>query len=444
MANSTGNKGVALVNEVRRLAGSDYKKAVPFLNSTNLAEVGNQILHFQPIYNEFINVFFNKVTMEIFDSRRYSNPFNVLTKGGSPLGGVVQNTHVNPAQAMAYDVNATSRLLQNYRPDVAVEYYGINRKDVFAVTRARQELELAFTNYDNLERFFTELIDSLYNGNEIREYNLYKALMVSAFIDEKIRKVPIARPKDTATALAFLSSLQGYSLAFSYPSSNYNKFQEVAADAGYAASPRITWTKPEDQVIIMDSRLAPIIGLNVKASAFNLQYTEMEGRILYVDDFAATGLYAIIADKNWLQVRDSKREFRDFENGSTLTLNSFLHVWGYYNVCTWANAIAFYDPDETPLVITINNGEKIQLNVDSVVEVPYTVTYNGTEVKDVNLDFIFSTNNFSMKYLKNKDVIAIASNKYSLSGIYTVLVTASAMIDNIPVSNAISMSLEII
>lgn len=444
---ATGDIGTALVNQTRAYASNSYKQAVPLLTQANLTQVGDAILNFTPIYNEFINVFFNKVTLEIIDTRSYQNPFRSITKGGSPLGGVIQNTHVNPAKPMPYDVNATSRLLQNYRPDVAVEYYNINRKDLFAVTRARQELELAFTSFENLDRFFSEIIDSLYNGNEIREFELYKSLLASAYLEDVIRKVPIKTPTDKDTAVTFLAALQEYSLAFSFPSANYNNFQARAAAKGYSVAPRVTWTPQDRQVIIMDSKLQPIIGLYVQSSAFQEQYTRLAGRILYVDNFAVTGLLAIIADDAWLQVRDSKREFRDFENGATLTLNSFFHVWQYYNVCTWANAMALYDPDAKPIDIEVDGNTKdfvVSVGIDTSATATVKVEYDGTDYSDsAYIDFICSTNNVVAAYNPRTKEIKVVTNKHTPPESYQMLMVVTINVNGTPKVDSSILTIEV-
>lgn len=441
------NIGQNIVNQVRSVASAQYKSAVPLLTSANLTEVGRSIMDFNPTYNEFITVFFNKVALEIMDQRKFDNPFRELTKGASPFGGVIQNTQVNPAQALPYDVDATSRILHNYRPDVVTEYYTINRKDLFAVTRAREEMELAFVSFENLDRFFTSLIDSLYTGDSVREFSLYKALIASAYIDGAIRRRAVKTPVDKETAENFIQVLQGYSLSFRYPSSNYNAFQEIAAKQNKSVPPRISWSRPEDQIVILDSKLAPVISVRVLASAFNVEYDKLQARTLYVDDFAVTGLLGIIADVNWLQVRDSKRAFRDFENGATLTLNSFLHVWQYYNVCTFVNAIALYDPDAKPIKFTINDATedyKATVAVKSSTEVSLKLEYEDVDVTEgASVDFISSTNNVVYGYNPSTKKIQIVTNANSLPGVYTVLVQASILKDTVPIHESVILTVTI-
>lgn len=421
--------GQAIVNQIRANASDSYRSAVAELNATNLTDVGTSIINFIPVYNEFIQVFFNKVVLSIFDKRQYTNPFRVLVKGGTPLGGIVENGHVNPATPIPYDVNATSRLLHNYVPEVQVEYYGLNRQDLFAVTRARQELELAFTSFEALDNFFSAIIESLYSGNEIREFQLWKALFASAYLQDIMRTMSAPLPTDRASAYGFLEVLQQISMGMRFPGSRYNNYQALAAKQNLAVQPAITWSPPDRQLVIMDSKLASPIGLYVRASAFNESYTELEGRIMYVDDLMVTGLMAIVCDDSFPQVRDSKREFRDFENGATLTLNSFFHVWQYYNVKTWANAVAIYNPDAVAPVITINDGAAMEIGINEKQSYPYTVTYNGTSVEDNSyLTFTSTTNNVIIGYDPGTKMIKLATSKDSIPGTYTCLV--SVTVDN--------------
>lgn len=415
--------GMAIVNSIRAGASKAYRDAVPELGAKNLLEVKAAIFDFKPVYNEFVSVFFNKIALTIMDKRAFVNPFRSLVKGGNPLGGVIQDTHVNPAVAIPYDINATSRLLHNYRPDVMVEYFTLNRKDLFAVTRARDELELAFNSFAALDEFFSALIDSLYSGNEIREFELWKALFASAYLSNVFKTVAVTAPVDHDTAMKFLLTLQNISFAMRFPSSDYNNFQELASSQGKSVNPAITWTPQSNQIIIMDSRYAATIGLYVKASAFNVSYTELEGRILYVDNLMVTGLLAIICDERAPQVRDNRREFRDFENGATLTLNSFFHVWQYYNIRLWANAVALYDPSAEKAVITINGGQEMAIGLDMKKQFTYTVSYKGEEI-DPYLSFTSTTNNLALSYDSENKNISVATSKDSVPGEYTVLISA--------------------
>lgn len=439
-----GSTGQAIVNQIRAMASDDYRRAVAELNATNLTDIGSKIINFAPIYNEFINVFFNKVVLSIFDMRTFSNPFRSVVRGGTPLGGIIQNGHVNPATPIPYDVNATSRLLHNYRPEVQVEYYALNRQDLFAVTRARQELELAFTSFEALDNFFTAIIESLYSGNEIREFALWKALFASAYISNIMHTVEVVTPVDEATALEFLATLQGISMGFQFPSSNYNNYQTLAAAQNLVVNPAITWTTPDRQMVIMDSSLAPIIDLYVRRSAFNERYTMLEGKTIYVDNLMVTGLLAIICDDSFPQVRDSKREFRDFENGATLTLNSFFHVWQYYNVKTWANAVALYDKTAVKPLIVINDGQQLTVGTDEKAEYTYSVTYGGQDItSDVYLTFTSTTNNVLIKYNPVSKTINVATNKDSVPGTYTCLVTASYDVKGKQIVNSIIASIQV-
>lgn len=416
--------GQAIVNQIRANASDQYRAAVAELNAKNIGDVGAQILNFTPVYNEFINVFFNKIVLSIMDQRQFVNPFRALIKGGSPLGGVIQDTHTNPAASMPYDINATSRLLQNYRPDVQVSYYYLNRKDIFAVTRARQELELAFNSYEQLDAFFTQIIDSLYSGNEIREFQLWKALFASAYLSDAMRMIPVATPTNKDSAMNFLGVLQTISLAMTFPGAKYNNYQAMAAKQGQFVSPSITWTPQGKQLIIMDSSLASPIGLYVQASAFNLSYATLQDRIIYVDNLMVTGLLAIICDENAPQVRDSKREFRDFENGATLTLNSFFHVWQYYNIRLWANMVALYDPNAVAPQLSVNDGQPMTIGINAVQEYDYTVTYNEDKTETAYLEFTSTTNNLALAYTPGSGKIKITTSKDSVPGTYTVMVTA--------------------
>ena len=75
---------------------------------------------------------------------------------------------------MGYNGENLSGILKLYKGDTKVAYYTRNRQDVFPLSINREELMGAFVSYESFNRFVSAKINSVFSGNEIREFNLFK------------------------------------------------------------------------------------------------------------------------------------------------------------------------------------------------------------------------------------------------------------------------------
>ena len=329
---------VNALNTIRADATNEYQNSVPIATLTNLTDVGNPIMNYTALHNEFLNALVNRIAMTIVNNRQLRNPLAILKQGEITYGQDVQEIYTNPATATPYNSQSTDLLSQTI-PDTKALYHRLNRQDRYTVTVRDEQLRLAFTNFDSFNSLVTSIVNSLYNGNYIDEFKLCKQLFNSAVQNNKIVKQTIPNVTDESTAKNFIKECRKTFKNMGIPSNNYNAWTV----SGGTGEPVTTMTMPEDVRFILRSDIEAFCDVNVLASAFNLSKTDFLGQLLIVDNFADSNdnILGIMCDKNYTQIYDKLKETRDFYNASNLTWNYYLHIWQIYSISTMSNGVAF-------------------------------------------------------------------------------------------------------
>lgn len=334
---ATKDTYVNVLNAIRAAATPDYQNRVPQATRDNLASVGNPILNYAATTNEFLNALVNRIGMVLVRNREMHNPLAILKKGGMPLGFDIEEIAANPAIAETYNAKSTDLLAQR-EPDVKAVYHRLNRQDRYTVTIRNAQLKQAFTSFEHFENLVNAIVNSLYSGNYLDEFVLAKNLFASAVNNNKIVTETVQPLSDENACKDFITKVRTAFSSFGFPSSAFNTWvKENPTDTPY-----ITWTPPENIIMIIRADVEAIIDVNVLASAFNMSKTDFMGNVLIVDNFgSAENCLAVMCDKAYTQIYDNLTEMTEFFNASNMTWNYYLHVWQTYSVSPFANALAF-------------------------------------------------------------------------------------------------------
>lgn len=331
-------KGVDVMNAIRNEASESYRAAVPVSSYANIQEVGNPILTYQSVQNEFLNALVNKVIMTLVNQRMFENPLSFLKKGNTPLGLDVEDIYTNPAKAKEYDADNFQGILTPENPDTKAVYYRRNRQDKYKVTIKNEQLTAAFTSWSNLESLIASIVNSLYNGNTIGEFNLTKGLLGNATAQAKLNQIVSTLPTTEAAAAQFLTSIRGTSLAMNYPSSDFTNF----ANMGGVGDPVVNWCPTSEQVIIIRSDVAASVDVNKLSMAFNLSFADYVARQIVVDKFdGADNMFAFVGDRNIFQIWEKLRKMSEFYNGEVLAWTYWYHCWDTYALSPFANGVSY-------------------------------------------------------------------------------------------------------
>lgn len=302
----------------------------------------------------------------------------MFKKGSVPLGTDIQDIYSNPAEAQQYSISDTeaSKLLTITDPDTKVAYYSRNRQDRYEKTISRTALQAAFVSWDKFEDYVTSISQSLYSGAYIDEFKLTKTLIDGAYANGKvITKVVDDPTTGEANAKAFIKQVRALYGKMQFPGTElnaYSKFQKNDAVT--------TWTDPERLVLITTSDIIAAVDVDVLAAAFNMDKASFMGRVVVVDKFEHEDIYGVLCDESWLQIYDNLFRAEEFYNPRVMAWNEYLHVWGTFAICPFANAVMLVKEDAVPATAVSVSVPTIKAGAANAATVTLTPTNSTAQV----------------------------------------------------------------
>lgn len=425
-------KGAKVFNVIREDSSQVYMNTVPSATADNINTISNILFNdaYQPMLNEFVNNLINRIALTIVRNKSYDNPLAIFKKGSVPLGTDIQDIYENPAIAEKYEYSNTAmaKLLTITDPDTHVAYYRRNRQDLYTKTISREGLQGAFTSWENFEAFISSITTSLYSGNYIDEFKYTKDIIDGAYNNAKVIVETVSKPVDNATSKAFVKKVRSLFNKLSFPSTQYNAYSKFSGAKGTIT----TWTDKERMVLIITADALAEVEVETLAQAFNLSYADMQARIVVVDNFDNDEIVGVLCDEAWLQIYDNLFRFDEFYNARTMSWNEYLHAWGTFAICPFANAVVL--ATEQPVPVTALS---MDATVSATVGTDETVTLTITPANATN-DITFSSSDeavFTVTKVSNTSVkvVPVAAGTGTLTALSengkkaTSAVTVSAL-----------------
>ena len=415
-----------VIRETSIQNGTLYHRYIDeILPTTDIGSFASPLLEDPTLMNEFFNVLVRRIAYTKILNKSFRNKLKVLEGDNIPLGSIGQEIFINPANGRTFNANDFAGLLAKYEADVKVQYHQVNTDMQYAVTYTREKVRDAFTSWENLESFITGLSNSLYNGAYIDEYNMTKGLIACAYKTNQVRSEVISAISSEATANAFLTKARELYLNFAEPSSDYNAWHLVG---GYGKDV-LTWTNPEDIVILIRNDIASYLDVNTLASAFNIDKKMLLGNVIYVKDFNeydnkhnvvydGSNIVAMIADKAWFRIKTQDFATDEFYNANNRSWQMYLNNVKMYSYSLFANAVVF--ATSLPSIETTN--------IEFKDKAP-TVAPSGTTILEIETTPANSTDTitFSSGTESNITVEKIDNRHVELTGVQagTSVITAT-------------------
>lgn len=333
---------IEIVNTVRDNSSAEYQARIPELTRNNLEDVRFAMIDEDNVQvaNEFTNNLLNKVFKQQIISKRFTNPLKSLKKGKKPLGDTVEEIYVNFVKGAEFDPNIGAKMLERTLPDVKTLYHRMNYQMKYRQTFSQQALSKAFSSFENLESFFSGIIAAMYNSADLDEFANMKQLLKSALDAKAMKKVEIADPMLGETeSREFIKAVKTVSGLMAFPSSNWNNYLE-AQDTDTV--PITTFSKKDEQILILDTATDTSVSVDVLASTFNMSVADFnDTRKIVVDVFPDPTMRAALVDEQFFQVWDDLFLFKSFDNPEGVYDNYYLHVWQTMAYSILVNAVAF-------------------------------------------------------------------------------------------------------
>lgn len=341
---------VTSLNAIREMSiaeGKAYHQYIPIIDTnTDIGALSQPILTNVEVRNDFMSMLINRIVYTQFEIKYFNNPLQILEGDRIPLGYSGQEIFVNRAKGRKFNVEDFAGLLAKYEADVKVQYTHINMDLQYPVTVSYTQLKKAFVSWDALDNFIDGLSMSLYNGAYIDEFNFTKNLVSGAYMKNMAQIKTVTAPSTEAYAKAFTTSLRELYLNMQLPSHDYNAWDKVGGEG----QPVITWSRPEDIVVIIRNDIRSFLDVNVLAQSFHMSEADLLGRMVSVDNFDVyddngvkifdgSNILGFIGDKSWFRIKRQDMFVEEFRNPNNRTYQMYLNLIKMYNFSLFANGV---------------------------------------------------------------------------------------------------------
>lgn len=436
--------------------GNDYQQRIPRETVNDMDATMSYL--FAPenwdLYNTFTNVLINRIGAVYVHQQAWRNPLAGFKKADLRWGDKLEEIAVKWVRAHSYsNIPDVEKLFGDYRPEAAVWFHKINRKDYYPISVNQEELMAAFAGdgeSEGLNNFIAQVMETPISSDHYDEYRIMMELFAYydnklGFFKRNLSAIPsdITDSADSAKTLLKMVKADAGRLAF--PSSRYHA--DVPELRDYPV-----FARPEELIFLTTPDVRAAIDVDALMSAFHMEKGEIQERVVLVDEFPMAGVGAILTTRDFFQCRDRLRQNTSRYNEVTLTTNFFLHRWGMYSVSPVAPAIC-YTTDEgtailtseqtvsgmtmTPASDTVSAGDTVQLEItltgsitnndDGVFEVaPDSATFLVTVARTTGEgnDAVTTGVNSSKTRVDRNGVLHIADN-LEVGDVITVTATSA-------------------
>lgn len=392
------------LNMIRETSIEDntlYHRYVPeILPTTDIGSFASPLLDNPDLMNEFMNVLVKRIAYTKIENKLFRNKLRVLEGEELPLGAIGQEIFINPAKGRQFNVDDFAGLLAKYESDVKVQYHQLNSDLQYPATITRAKIKDAFVSWSSLEDFVNGITQSLYNGAYLDQYNLTKGLVACAYASNQVKSEVILNPTTSeANANLFLTKAREIYLNMQEPTADFNAWKQVG---GYGRD-IVTWTNPEDIVLLIRNDIGAYLDVNTLANAFNVDKKVLLGNVIYVSNFNqydsegdlvydGSNIIAMIADRSWFKIKEQDMQMDEFYNANNRTWQLYLNVVKMYSYSLFSNAVVFAlaEPSVPATALkfvetspTVVEGAKITLTVETTpFQANPTITFSsGTVAK---------------------------------------------------------------
>lgn len=319
---------IAVLNNIRANASTEYQSRIPEATQTNISTIGNALQTYELLYNEFCSALVNKIGKTILETKLFKNKLARFKSGTITNQQDVEEIFIEMAKAEgSYDKSGPNPLGRRNPPDVKVLYHRMNRQDYYAISIGDIDFNRVFRSEATLDSFISGLINSVYSGAAYDEWCAMKNLIATydGYFDYEVPAIG-----DGEAAKDFVKTLRKAVNDLGFASKEYN------------AAKVTTWTDPSDLVLLVNKDVVAEVDVEVLAKAFNLGKTDIEVPVIVMDDFGSlTDTYGILVDKAWFKVWDTLSRMEQQRNAQGLFTNYFYHVHQILSASRFKNAVRF-------------------------------------------------------------------------------------------------------
>lgn len=314
---------INIMNAVRSAVNNtNYTERIPVATQDNIARIQSMILSDTNLFNSFNSALVNRIGFEYLTRKdMFENPLREFKKGKLPYGATVEEIYVGLIKSSKFDPdNSYTEVFKRYLGDVRTVFHSLNRQDKYKITISEDELSTAFLSSTGLQRLITAKINSLFESDQLDEYLLMKQLISHAYTNGQLTPIYVDEVKDETSARNLVKQIRIKSVDATFLKGNYTP----------AKVPSRCLQK--NQIVLVTPSVTGEVDVEVLARAFNMNKTDFMGHVVVIDDFGSpetdlSDIQAVVVDRDFFQVWDSKLKNADIYNPDGLYWNNFLHHW---------------------------------------------------------------------------------------------------------------------
>ena len=334
---------VTVLNTIHANASATYQDRIPEATRTNLEDIRYAMINDDNVMvaNEFMGTLLNKLVKSVVHTKRFQNPLKSLKKGKKPLGDTVEEIYNNFIKGQQYSATAgATELMQRSLPDTKTLYHRMNLQMKYPITVSREILSKAFASWDALEKYINDVIAQLYNSAELDEFVNMKQLFKSAMDAKAMKVITVADPLlGEAEGKEFIKAVKTVSNLMQFPNSDFNAYLTAQNTDN---KPITTFTRKNEQVLIISAAADTSVSVDVLASTFNMSVADFnDTRKIVIDAFPSATVRAALVDEAFFQIYDDLFLIKSFDNGVSVYENYWLHVWQTMAYSILVNAVVF-------------------------------------------------------------------------------------------------------
>lgn len=324
-----------ILDKVRLKGTDDYQQRIPSATQTGVANTMRYL--FDPMNRQYLNdcvwSMVNRIGLTVMaQNARFENPLSVFKKENLYYGSTVQEIAVKWIKAHGYKDDA-EELLKMHRPEAAVWFYEMNRRDQYPISWTDDELRQAFVDDFGLNRFVAQIMEAPRNSDNYDEMNIMLALIRHYEQNLGFYKVHLdAVPSDESTAKTLLKALRATAGRMRFPSTQYNALNVTDVPA---------YANPQQMVLLVEPEYLASLDVDALSAVFQLDRAEVPYRIVQVPSLGIEGAVALLVSTDWYQVRDTMYGTTQFYNPQTLSNTLYLNHWGIYGVSPFTPCALF-------------------------------------------------------------------------------------------------------
>lgn len=324
-----------ILDKVRLKGTDDYQQRIPSATQTGVANTMRYL--FDPMNRQYLNdcvwSMVNRIGLTVMaQNTPFENPLAIFKKENLYWGSTVQEIAVKWIKAHGYKDDAED-LLKMHRPEAAVWFYEMNRRDQYPISWTDDELRQAFVDDFGLNRFIAQIMETPRNSDNYDEMNIMLALIRRYEQNLGFYKVHLdAAPNDEASAKTLLKALRATAGRMRFPSTQYNALN-VSDIPAYA--------NPQQMVLLIEPEYLASLDVDALSAVFQLDKADVPYRIIQVPNLGIPGAVALLVSTDWYQARDTLYGTTQFYNPQTLSNTMYLNHWGIYGVSPFTPCALF-------------------------------------------------------------------------------------------------------